>query len=460
MNLTGEVNRTETWAIPESKPGVDFVQLKEMVDAGQLKLIHIISTPRSSSTALERALYQSPNVDGQINDVWADYDSEDREGLVYRSILEKVRAIQQRTPQKNSVQVIVKSIADYIPPGLAFERMTDLAQNTVFLVRNPLLQMESMMRVMAEAVASDSVVVGGVSMDEYARHKGYTDWLSMQSEVNQQKRYFEYEEIFAVSFPADQEIHQTVAMKLPILEILSEISVQELGFDTLDTYARVHNYLDWESLLVQVKRTPALLDDFHDVWRSVFACRITGWEALGQHVKVMERAGRPFEVVDSTTYRAQPANYLKSLAESLAIAFGEEILDWEASHKAFDPGDDEGVSYYQKVIDSSGVQPPTERPISLDHFPRFIQAHLLDRGGAFEVYVSLLNKLASQISQDKLSDLLATSVDGAELQAIDPVFAYTLLSLKNDPTRAKIANRHPEFMPVFAIIDSQTNTYY
>lgn len=430
-----------------------YSKLLELVRSNQIEIIHVLSTPRSSSTALERALYQSDAVDLQINDAWANYDTEDREQKTYEHMLLEIKN-NLRAGEK--IKVIIKSVADYIPPGEAFERMCDLSSHTILLTRNPLLQMESMMKIMAESIGSDEVIVNNLTMNQYAQNLGYENWQAMRTRVNQQKSYAAYESIYAVFFPSEQKIHSSAAMRSPILHNIQESVIKRTGFDSKDAYAAAHGYRNWQHFLASVDERPELLDDHAELLEAIFLCRITGWDAMLQHMSQLDGSKHSYTVIDSTMFRALPEEYLTRLAGRAGLTYSEQVVDWSRKSKTFVPGDDEGVSYYQKVIESSGVQPPVEVPITIEQFPLFIQEHLTEVGGAFSTYLLLIKKHLDEFGDTQVRDLIKVDVNGTALQEIDPVFTYALLAgvehLSMDQQRVR--NTQPRYAKEFELIDS------
>ncbi len=427
-----------------------YKELLELVHSSQVEIVHILSTPRSSSTALERALFQSDDVHLQINDAWANHDSDSREQATYQQILFEIK---EELKEKEKIKVIVKSVADYIPPGESFERMCELSSHTIVLTRNPLLQMESMMRIMGESIESDRILVGGLTMNEYSQSLGYDNWQDMRTKVNQTKSYYKYEPIYSAFFPIEQEIHKSAVMRLPILHNLQESVINTIGYGTKDDYASSHGFVDWQHFLDSIDRNPDSINDHGELIRAIFLCRITGWDAMLQHVVQLENSNYHHTVIDSTMFRAKPEYYLEQLARRAGLAYGESVVNWSVSHKQFNPGDDEGVSYYQKVIESSGVQPPNEVPMVLNHFPTFIQNHLSENGGAFSTYLKLLEKHIHEFGEEQTRDLMKVVIDGVSLQDIDPVFVYAMLKVMNMGDASQFKEKYPQYREEFNLID-------
>src|SRR5687767_5943247 len=141
-----------------------YEALEARVEADALRLVSIIAPPRSSSTALERLLLESPDADGQFNEPWSLLDSPERERHAYDVLLERVEALEAKTPRR-PLTVVVKNIADYIPPGECFERWMALARLQLFLVRNPLLCIESLVNMVVQDVEKKRHVLKPLDID-------------------------------------------------------------------------------------------------------------------------------------------------------------------------------------------------------------------------------------------------------------------------------------------------------
>ncbi|MCX6732332.1 MAG: hypothetical protein NTV98_02215, partial [Candidatus Roizmanbacteria bacterium] len=414
-------------------------------------IIHILSTPRSSSTALERSLFNSSAIDIQINDVWANYRDKDRISKVYQQILNEVK---NALKKKNKITVLIKSIADYIPPGDEYGKMCRLVSNTIVLIRNPILQMESLLRVMAESLSGNRSIIHGLTMDDYAKNSGYPNWKEMQLSVVQEKSYYKYEKILKIYFPIEQEAHGMDYMRVPIIENLREETVQGMGFQSLDSYAKQNNYPGWSNLVSSIKLNSKIVNNLGPLLEYIFQCRITGWEALIQHIQTMDKLYYPYIVIDSTMFRLLPSEFLKEISRKIGIEFSNSLVNWKGVNKNFNPGDDEGISYYQKVIDSVKIEPPSELPCELRCFPEFVIQHILSSGGALEVYLSLFSKIRNQFGNEIMLKMLDCNCNGATFKDIDPVFTYSIYKFLNDEKKAyDMKNRHTEFSTIFTVVD-------
>lgn len=394
-----------------------YASLQSLTESGRLELIHLVAPPRSSSTALERALSNSPDVVMQVNDPWSLYD-ENREPQTYQYILGRVQAA---LPATETARVVIKDIADYIPPGEPWSRMTGLVKHTIFLVREPLLALESMMQIMAKEVPA-------AAGEAYAHSAGYDSWPAMQEKVTAKRDYRSYEALYEGLFRDEQPIHTRLEMQVPVLVATPLSLIQRRGYDTHNAYAAAKGFGTWKQLcdaLVGGVAAPTVCDDLIE---ENFKCRITGWTAMWQHFKSMPDDAS-YDVVDATMFRALPASFLPDVFDRAQLRFSSGVVDWKTSSKTFNSDYDGEVPYYDKVIQSTGIAPPTETPIPVENFPRFIQESLVGDEGAFDIYQRFLEHIIRRLSAERRQALLTVTAGGQPLQKVDPVF-YDLINKK------------------------------
>lgn len=102
----------------------------------------------------------------------------------------------------------------------------------------------------------------------------------------------------------------------------------------------------------------------------VFPLRESGWEDLGRQLAHVRREGIPHVVVDASDLRSSPATAVPALLERLGLAFTPDLLAWRSSAatglSAVAGTDD---PFYQRVLDSHGIEAPTEELPDLSFFP-------------------------------------------------------------------------------------------
>lgn len=108
-----------------------------------------------------------------------------------------------------------------------------------------------------------------------------------------------------------------------------------------------------------------------------FSLRESGWEDLARQLAHMRREGVPHVVVDSGALRRAPETAVPPLLERLGLSFAPALLRWEPSEatglSAVSGADD---PFYQRVLDSQGIEPPAERVPEISTFPEPLRAHV------------------------------------------------------------------------------------
>jgi hypothetical protein len=102
----------------------------------------------------------------------------------------------------------------------------------------------------------------------------------------------------------------------------------------------------------------------------VFPLRESGWEDLARQLAHVRREGVPHVVVDSSDLRSSPATAVPVLLDRLGLTFTPDLLVWRSSEAtglstvagANDP-------FYKRVLDSHGIEAPTEEIPDLSAFP-------------------------------------------------------------------------------------------
>jgi hypothetical protein len=102
----------------------------------------------------------------------------------------------------------------------------------------------------------------------------------------------------------------------------------------------------------------------------VFPLRESGWEDLARQLAHVRREEIPHVVVDSGDLRSAPERVVPELLRTLGLSFTPDLLTWrpsEATGLSAVSGSDD--PFYQRVLDSQGIEPPAERIPDLSAFP-------------------------------------------------------------------------------------------
>jgi hypothetical protein len=102
----------------------------------------------------------------------------------------------------------------------------------------------------------------------------------------------------------------------------------------------------------------------------VFPLRESGWEDLARQLVYVRQEQIPHVVVDSDDLRRSPATVAPALLEALGLSFTPDLLLWRSSEatglSAVSGAED---PFYRRVLDSQGIEAPTEEIPDLSAFP-------------------------------------------------------------------------------------------
>jgi len=117
----------------------------------------------------------------------------------------------------------------------------------------------------------------------------------------------------------------------------------------------------------------------------VFPLRESGWEDLARQLVHLRDEGIPHVVVDSSDLRSAPETAVPSLLARLGLEFTPGLLTWQSSSatglSAVSGAED---PFYQRVLDSQGIEAPTELVPDLSTFPEPLRAHVAECVAQYE----------------------------------------------------------------------------
>ena len=386
-----------------------YEMLKANIEAGDLKIICIISPARAGSTFFLNVLAQSPSVHGFINQPFHltysyPYVSPDnREEIAYQRIwksYQKARKLHNR----KIITLVIKCMARNLGIGQQIMRFLRLIDKTILLIRNPFLSIDSLLKMQVISL-EEMPETSQYNFDRYAAQKGIIDktenghhWRVLRDRILETKNY------------------RLIADLL--IETLAFIELNQYETDMLNDYQYRFNHQDDGN------------------FNHVFALSWTGWDNMAMIYKQHISQVVDYLVVDSTILRCMPETVCREVSHALDIGYSSHMIDdWKIVKEEIT--DDTIIkaswmkSCYDAVTNSLGIKPAKESPISIDLFPSIYQQHILNT--AYPSYLALLkdkHTIRPQ-SHEEIQGLLNTTVteDRKVLKQVDPIFAEALLSL-------------------------------
>ncbi|NRO99392.1 hypothetical protein GWC77_26265 [Paraburkholderia sp. NMBU_R16] len=330
-----------------------YKTLRTMVNSGELSIISIIAPPRTSSTALERALIESPDISGQCNEPWSQphvTTIEQRRQIAYDKIFSRVSQIRSASAKfdRRHDILVVKNIADFIPPGEFFIEWSSLARHQIFLVRDPACAIESELNIFFRDIRTDGKLFDGVTPNQYARTTGFKNWLALHRWAKDNRNYCLYEAPVNTYFANADLTHRDPKLIRLVSALRPNLDANEM-----------------------------------------FRFRILGWEALQEHLRECRTQASNYAVVESALFRSNPVAFLTGLCRILSITYTPRMIDWSIEKtKSFERGWDEHPDhfFYDQVLGSTGILPPQDSAPAIDRFPPCIQNFISRKDGANDIY--------------------------------------------------------------------------
>jgi hypothetical protein len=334
-----------------------YRELKILVEKGDLSITYIDAPPRTVSSALFRSLTQVMHACAYEPFHFPSHGFE--QGL--KVLLEKAkRAGVYDVAAGRPVRLVTKEIARYLP-AKDWERWMPLVDSFVMTIRDPFLQLHSLIRRAAN--------------DTYYQKYGASG--------------------------------------------LSDGQVWELA-------EQIGNILKDGGSIVG-RPIPGNFDR-------------TSWQSLREHLAKLEiyRHDYPWKqllVVDGFLLRAIPEATMSEVLTRLGIEHDANTITKVVSGWDSDAGSDitrpdcsKDDAYRERVLASTGYEPPLDETPLLSMFPSVLQNHLKD--SAMPIYLDLLcwpDRIGPRTPQALLS-VLNIEVDGIRLVERNPVTAYALMA--------------------------------
>lgn len=319
-----------------------YQKLKNLVVSGRLSIRLIIAPSRTNSSLVEHVIGNSPDIDDECHEPFL---GDRHEGFNpdhgYQEIYDSIGG--EKFENSDDVKsVIVKEMSHCIAVNNEYERLSGIVSDPViFLMRNPLLSVESRIRrILTTVDMRENTELQRYLLDEIAKTGGDVDQLT-QSEM-------------------------------------------------LDFLARNNGYDNWRNLLE--KKLYAERDyKFFTGILSANEHRLNAdeFERLAEEEKYFREQGRSSIVVDTTDLRADPDEQLREICTRLGVRFSGKMLHWKKRSVDFHTEQTQEFEklWYDSLLASTHIKPPTEIPPTLAMFPEFIQQYL--RESSLPVYAEL-----------------------------------------------------------------------
>ena len=439
---------------------INFNRVKQLVESGRLELISIIAPVRTASTITSRCFANHGQVDATCSQPFHlayNYPykpPDDRENDGYGLLLATYESV-ATTSIGQPVRIVVKEMARNFSTGGHIERWNQLAGKHLITVRNPILSVESLIRMnlkfffneMQEGykeLAHTYAARNGLEftpayrddfLNCYAKSLGFeTDddsgqhYLALVRYTTQKDDYRLLGDLLKEFEPYEDLNTRLPEMIRHYVRSVDDHIANAAGFDGLDAFAKSRGYQDWHHQQQHVldcgnfKPVQTLLDE-------VFSMSITGWFNLTKILPLLD----DYAVIETSVMRTTPELVFAPACHYLDIDdSGINAMLMLVDDRTATTSEHMEAHYIraqERTHNSLMLEPPTEPPAPISRFPEHVQKHILDV--ALPAYLTLLQSDRVFVPDDEkeISELLATTIgkDRRSLMETDPVLAQSII---------------------------------
>jgi hypothetical protein len=212
-----------------------YQKLKELVDKGRLQIYIIIAPPRTNSTVVEHSMGNSPSIDHECHEPFLSARQDDFDpDRSYCQIYESIGGNQFEQSNK-SASVVIKEMSHWISKNEEYKRLATLTTKPIiFLIRNPLLTVESRLRrVLSTMDMKYNIDLQRYLLNDVAIESGFKNWKELAEKMR--KGGYKKRLDFLPNKEGVERIYDT-----PILTVQNRL---------LDRKARISGYSNWRDIL-------------------------------------------------------------------------------------------------------------------------------------------------------------------------------------------------------------------
>jgi len=418
---------------------------------------------------------------------------DDREEDGYGLLLASYESVLATTSSGQPVRIVVKEMARNFSTGGHIERWNQLTRKHLITVRNPILSVESLIRMnlkfffneMQEGykdLAQTFAVQNGLEftpafldkfLDYYAESLGFRSdggsgqhYLELVRHATQNDDYRALGDLLKEFEPYEDLNTRLPEMIQHYVRSLDDHTANAAGYDSLDAFAESRGYEDWQHQQKQALDS-GNFNSVATLLNEIFTMSITGWFNMARILPLLD----DYAVIETSIMRTDPDLVFAPACRYMGIdSSGIDAMLMLVDNRAASTSEHMEAHYVraqERTHNSLVLEPPSEPPAPIFRFPEHVQKHILDV--ALPVYLTLLqsNQVFVPSQEDEVSGLLATTVgnDGQSLLETDPVMAHSIIcsstgisqQFKKDMTRKLLSERLDDFGPVLERISRLTS---
>lgn len=307
-----------------------YEKLQNLVDHGRLTVRLIVAPTRSGSTLLEESLSMSPDVDFKYHEPLLLYDSQGASinPFGYEQIYQRIGG-NNFEKSSQSATLLIKDINFWLYSYGEYKRLFGLAKDPIlFLIRNPILTMESRIKKVAETLPMNADIVTTRDL-----------------------------------------------LHLCAQNVESEVSNQQV----FDLYSRQQGFTNWDNLLdfSFQNHAYARIGKVLEISKSWFRPDAWGAESIEGEIVYLKNLNRDVILIDSSEFRLCPEKVSRTICQAWSMRYKKQMINWGEGNLHLDPT--ANTEWFTRIAASGGVQPPIEIPPVLKEFPDFVQNQLTQK---------------------------------------------------------------------------------
>lgn len=382
----------------------------KLVDQQRLIIKLIIAPPRTGSTLLESSLLSSPDIDFAIHEPFISANQDPEGGTSgFKHIYDGIGG-DEFDQSRGTATIVIKELSQRLDIGHDDNTLLKIADGpAAFLIRNPLLTMESRIKKIIETLPmKPRLSTQQWMLDYYANSQGFENWADLYTYQGTSTDR---------TTPRDNPYNEATA---------------ELQSKLLDYYAATIGEQNWQTLQADAfaAHDYSHLGDILRIDRERFITDRIDSSSLEQQVHYARDNKIGAILLDSTDFRLDPETTLRKLCREWSVSYTEKMVNWGDRDLDLRRGSQEfrDLVWYDTLATSRSIKPPLEAPPSTACFPDFVKDHLLN--GDLPQYSRLYTDSSKINIREEMRgrELGAVNKDSEEvapitIKDIDPIYA-------------------------------------
>ncbi|HEX7843566.1 MAG TPA: hypothetical protein VF469_39100 [Kofleriaceae bacterium] len=353
-----------------------YEALRGRVAAGELRLLLLLSPPRTGSTVLANALAQRCQIDALVTEPAAQHHlpRDTRVAETFQLIADTVEELASHGSPPQPLVVLVKEIAHHIGPGDEWRAWRGLFDRVLILVRRPILALESLIFM---TLGLGDLLSGGAD--------GRPErWLTREAQGGWPRSAVESWPSFLAHLKQTREFRGLDEDRLRAYWHGSAmLAMRSLQLDVWANEARRGRLRRSQDEIHRFAGTP--LARLPVDLRRPFEDRHFAWSALRDLWENTATDDASLALVDFASVQDDPGKRLEALGEFFAARPRAPGGRPPLSRSAYDTrGEALHEVLFGEALARPAIGPTARAPLSIERLPAFLQAQLRDADAIYD----------------------------------------------------------------------------